>query len=450
MKATLVLLGISLSLLPATMIYANPQAKIKVACIGDSITFGAGIKDRNKNSYPVQLQRMLGKKWEVKNFGHSARTLLKKGDYPYWKSPELKKALAFKPNMVVIKLGTNDTKPQNWKHKADFVTDYIALINEFKKLPSRPKIWICYPVPVYQDKWGINEKTVKEEIIPAINEIATKTGVNIINLYNPLSRKEKLFPDKIHPNAKGARLMAREIALVLSTVEFDKQEFKASDGKTLLYRIYTPEKMDKNKKYPLLIFFHGAGERGNDNTKQLVHGAKNLLSYSQNKNDPIIIIAPQCPRGKQWVNTPWGNDSHTMPKNPSAPMKQTMELMQKTTTKLPVDKQRIYVTGLSMGGFGTWDIIQRMPDTFAAAYPICGGGDTQEAKKLKNLPIWVFHGGNDTVVKTKRSRDMVAAIKDAGGNPKYTEYEGVGHGSWGRAYSDQNALKWFFSQKKKK
>lgn len=450
MKSNMILLGICLSLMLGNVVNADDNAKLKVACVGDSITFGFGIKDRAKDSYPAQLQKMLGNKWEVKNFGHSARTLLKKGDHPYWKSPEFKKALAFNPNMVVIMLGTNDTKPQNWKHKAEFIADYIALIDEFKNLPSKPKVWICYPVPVYQTKCGINEKTVKGEVMPAINDIAKKTGANIINLHKQLSNKEKLFPDKIHPNPQGAKVMAKVIAKELSVHEFDKKEFKASDGKTLLYRMYTPKNMDKNKKYPLVMFFHGAGERGNDNTKQLVHGVKNLLTYAQNNKEPVIIIAPQCPSGKQWVNTPWGALSHTMPEKPSEPMKQAIELLQNIITELPVDKQRVYVTGLSMGGFGTWDIIQRMPDAFAAAIPVCGGGDTKEAAKLKNLPIWVFHGDKDTVVKTKRSRDMVAAIKAAGGNPKYTEYKGVGHGCWGKAYTDQDALKWFFSQKKTK
>jgi predicted peptidase len=205
--------------------------------------------------------------------------------------------------------------------------------------------------------------------------------------------------------------------------------------------------MDSTKTYPLVLFLHGAGERGSDNEKQLVHGAKKLLTYSQQNHLPVIIVAPQCPSGQQWVNVPWGDDAHTMPAAPSDAMRLTIELLEELKGKLPVDTSRISVTGLSMGGFGTWDIIQRMPTSFSAAMPICGGGDTAMAAAIKDLPIWVFHGGADTTVKTQRSRDMVNAIKQFGGNVRYTEYEGVGHGSWGRAYANKEALKWLFETK---
>lgn len=220
-RAQFVLLGIALFLVGCAshnqyIDEATYPHKIKVACVGDSITFGAGIKDRQKNSYPTQLGNMLGKKWQVVNFGHSARTLLKKGDYPYWKSPQFKKALAFNPDIVIIKLGTNDTKPQNWKHSGEFVTDYTDMIEAFKKLPSHPKIWICYPVPAYPERWGIKDTVIKNEVIPKIDEIAKVTNVNIIKLYEPLSGKPQLFPDKIHPNAQGAKLMAQEIYQTLT------------------------------------------------------------------------------------------------------------------------------------------------------------------------------------------------------------------------------------------
>jgi len=228
---------------------------------------------------------------------------------------------------------------------------------------------------------------------------------------------------------------------------FEAKVFKSSHG-TLNYRMHIPEKMNANKKYPLVLLFHGAGERGDENRKQLSHGAKDILAYTQTSGNPAIIVVPQCPKDKQWVNTPWGLPSHTMPEEPSVPMKQTMELLNKTISDMPVDKSRVYVTGLSMGGFGTWDILQRQPDIFAAAMPICGGADTNLAATVKDIPIWVFHGGNDKVVKTKRDRDMVAALKKAGGSPKYTEYKGGGHNAWRRTYSDQEVLKWLLDQKK--
>ncbi|MGZ0709983.1 carboxylesterase family protein [Coraliomargarita sp. W4R53] len=237
-------------------------------------------------------------------------------------------------------------------------------------------------------------------------------------------------------------------SLLNANTSFEKKVYTSTDGKSLNYRIHLPKNIDTKKTYPLVLFLHGAGERGSDNTKQLKHGAKNILSYAQKNDMPVIIVAPQCPAGEQWVNTPWGADAHTMPEAPSASMQLTIELLKELQSTLPVDTTRIYATGLSMGGFGTWDVVQRRPETFAAAMPICGGGDTAMAQKIKNVPIWVFHGGADNVVKTKRSRDMVAALKKVEGNVKYTEYEGVGHGSWGKAYSDEAALKWLLGQQK--
>jgi lysophospholipase L1-like esterase len=193
--------------------YAEP---IRLACIGDSITFGYGIEDRETNSYPAQLGVMLGDRWDVKNFGLSRVTLLKKGDFPYWNQEEYKNALEFNPDVVVIKLGTNDTKPKNWKYKDEFVGDYIDLIEQFRELEAKPKIWICYPVPAYPERWGISDKVITEGIIPLIDEIADKTDVPIIDLYSALSDKAEMFPDLIHPNAEGAKLMAEAICHTLT------------------------------------------------------------------------------------------------------------------------------------------------------------------------------------------------------------------------------------------
>jgi len=229
--------------------------------------------------------------------------------------------------------------------------------------------------------------------------------------------------------------------------DFISKTYTSADGKTLNYRIHIPAKINSNKLCPLVLLLHGSGERGNDNTRQLIYGAKPLLAYSQKNNIPLIIVAPQCPKDESWVNTSWDADTHTMPKKTTVPIMLTIELMQKLIKTLPVDPKRIYVTGLSMGGFGTWDIIQRKPNMFAAAIPICGGGDTNMVSVIKNIPIWVFHGGSDGVVKTKRSQDMVAALKKVGSKVKYTEYDGVGHFSWKKTYSNDKVLEWFLSQK---
>ena len=227
---------------------------------------------------------------------------------------------------------------------------------------------------------------------------------------------------------------------------FAAQTYKPADANSINYRIHTPEGMDAKASYPLVLFLHGAGERGDDNSSQLLHGARAILAYSIKNNQPVIIVVPQCPPNQQWVDAPWGADSHTMSKDPAPPMRRVIELLNVTLAKLPVDKARVYVTGLSMGGFGTWDLIQRLPTRFAAAMPVCGGGDTQLAKAIKEVPIWAFHGGNDTIVMTQRSRAMIAALKEAGGKPSYTEYPGVDHNAWTQTYADDAVLKWLFDQ----
>ena len=187
------------------------SAPIRVACIGDSITFGHGIRDRNKNSFPAQLGTMLGKEYEVKNFGVNASTLLKKGNKPYWKLNQFKAAQADQPDIVIIKLGTNDTKPRNWIHKAEFEPDYIEMVKVFQSLESKPDVWVCYPVPIFPKRWGINDKAIKGEVIPLVDNVAKKTGAHVIDLYAPLAGKPELVPDKVHPNAAGAKVIAETI-----------------------------------------------------------------------------------------------------------------------------------------------------------------------------------------------------------------------------------------------
>jgi lysophospholipase L1-like esterase/pimeloyl-ACP methyl ester carboxylesterase len=188
---------------------------IRVACVGDSITFGATIKDRSNNSYPAQLGGMLGSGYVVRNFGVNGATLLKKGNKPYWKTKQFGPAHAFNPDVVVIKLGTNDSKPVNWQYKADYVSDYVALIESFRSLPSEPDIWICYPVPAYPGNFNITDKVMKEEVIPLIDEVAKRAQVERIDLYSALSHKAELFQDKVHPNAEGARIMAETISSII-------------------------------------------------------------------------------------------------------------------------------------------------------------------------------------------------------------------------------------------
>ena len=176
---------------------------VRVACIGNSITFGAGIRNRSRDSYPSVLARMLGDSYWVKNFGVSARTMLNKGDHPYMNEPAYKNALAFNPNIVVIKLGTNDSKSFNWKYKADFMKDAQNMINAFKGLPSQPKIYLCYPSKAYLTGDGINDDIISKEIIPMIKKLAKKNDLSVIDLHTAMDGMPELFPDRIHPNEKA-------------------------------------------------------------------------------------------------------------------------------------------------------------------------------------------------------------------------------------------------------
>lgn len=187
------------------------EAKIKVACIGDSITEGATIRD-GKYFYPSQLQELLPDDYEVKNFGASGHTLLSDGDYPYIKNPKYSQALEFKPDIVVIKLGTNDSKPQNMRHFKNFERDLNAMVESFKKLESKPKIFLALPAFAARQAWGINEADIFLRIIPAIKNVAKKQGLEIIDLHSILFNKPEFFNDGIHPNNYGARVIAKQVA----------------------------------------------------------------------------------------------------------------------------------------------------------------------------------------------------------------------------------------------
>ena len=204
--------SILLTLLSVSLFSVNSFSDtIRIACVGDSITYGAGIKDRKNMNYPVQLGKLLGPKYEVKNFGNSGSTMLKKGDKPFWKQREYKASLDFNPNIVVIKLGTNDTKPQNWKHGAEYSDDYKSMISAFAELSSKPKIYICLPVPVVKTRWGITDAIVNKDIIPALKKLSARTKCEIIDLNSPFKGKHQLIPDHVHPNGAGATIIAETV-----------------------------------------------------------------------------------------------------------------------------------------------------------------------------------------------------------------------------------------------
>ena len=194
--------------------YNEPK---RVACVGDSIVFGAGIDNPNQNSWPAVLGRWLGDGWNVHNFGLNGATMLQQGDLPYRKQPIFNRVMEFKPDVIVISLGGNDSKhptdevkdaPNNWQHADEYVGDYKEMIAAFRTLNPRVKLYVCIPLPAYPGQWGINDTTIREGIAPKVRQIAQETGATIIDLYSALSGKPELFPDTVHPNAAGARLVA--------------------------------------------------------------------------------------------------------------------------------------------------------------------------------------------------------------------------------------------------
>ncbi len=225
-------------------------------------------------------------------------------------------------------------------------------------------------------------------------------------------------------------------------------------GDTLPYRILFPVQFDPTKKYPVLFVLHGSGERGNDNVAQLKYGTDLFLRDTIRENYQAIIIFPQCPASSFWSNVKMTKDSATQKTKfvfttnepPTKAMTLLLGLVHEFLEKPYTNKHKMYVGGLSMGGMGTLEIIGREPNVFAAAFSICGGDNTLNAKKYaKKVPLWFFHGEKDSVVPYEHSESMVAAVKEAGGNPKYTLYPNDDHNSWNDAFAEPLLIPWLFS-----
>jgi lysophospholipase L1-like esterase len=204
---------------------------IKVACVGNSITAGYGLSNPSTESYPAQMQKMFdSKKWMIENFGVSARTMLKTGDLPYWNEPQYKDALALNPNIVIIKLGTNDSKRWIWnKHGSEYKTDYKEMIQSFRNLSSKPEIFICLAIPGENRGWDIYNSYIKDSLNPRIKEVAIENGVNLIDLYNVFSGNEKawLMGDSVHPNTAGCAVLAKAVKTMITA---EKPNIKQNDG----------------------------------------------------------------------------------------------------------------------------------------------------------------------------------------------------------------------------
>lgn len=228
--------------------------------------------------------------------------------------------------------------------------------------------------------------------------------------------------------------------------DFRAESFTASNGSILPYRLYVPE---GEGPFPLVLYLHGAGERGTENQRQL-GPIFHIFDSPESPAYGAIVVAPQCPEGAQWVNTPWNEGNYTLSAvAQSAQNQAVMELLAELQHLFPVDESRIYVTGYSMGGFGSWDLLARHPQTFAAGLPICGGGPIDAVKNVVSIPLRTFHGSVDPDVPVTGTRALAKAI--TAHNPAdflYTEWEGKGHPIWDDVYTNTEIINWLFTQHK--
>ncbi|MCX2679297.1 prolyl oligopeptidase family serine peptidase [Galbibacter sp. EGI 63066] len=235
---------------------------------------------------------------------------------------------------------------------------------------------------------------------------------------------------------------------------YQEKEFVVNKD-TLKYRIMYPKGFSEDKQYPLVLFLHGAGERGSDNASQLIHGSSLFASEENRKNFPSVVIFPQCPKESYWANVTVDRNIHPyeikFPAQipPSKPLSLVMQLMDQFVEESYVKKEQLYVGGLSMGGMGTFELLYRKPEMFAAAFAICGGGNTETVKKYAGkTALWVFHGAKDDIVDPQLSINMVSAYLKAGGTPNFTLYEEANHNSWDAALAEPELLPWLFSKTK--
>jgi poly(3-hydroxybutyrate) depolymerase len=253
------------------------------------------------------------------------------------------------------------------------------------------------------------------------------------------------------------------------------------NGTTIPYRLFVPEKYDPTQKYPLVLALHGAGERGNDNEAHIkVHRLATAWGDTINQRHyPCFVVAPQCPTDQRWVDNDWAKGFYRVDQIPiSNEMQTVVNLLDSLQREFSIDTLRLYVTGLSMGGYGTWDLIARFPKQFAAAIPMSGGGDSTKVKLFAHLPIWNFHGEADNTVPPTGSRQMITALErigkmcifthynfktklnqimpdsvlrkyiNQGANLLHTEYKGAGHVMWEQSYNNPRLIDWVFGQKK--
>lgn len=240
---------------------------------------------------------------------------------------------------------------------------------------------------------------------------------------------------------------------VAGQTAYEKKVFVAPSGDSLQYRLLRPEVEKTGKKYPLVLFLHGAGERGSDNEKQLMHGGQMFLNPVNREKHPAFVVMPQCPEDGYWAYA--SRPASFVPAEMPVGLEVTsifrfVKALLDTYIAMPqVDKNRVYIIGLSMGGMGTYDMVIRYPEVFAAAIPICGTVNPQRLIAAKDVSFRIFHGDVDAIVPVEGSREAYKALKACGATVDYIEFPGCNHGSWTPAFNLPDFMDWLFSQKKK-
>jgi predicted peptidase len=224
---------------------------------------------------------------------------------------------------------------------------------------------------------------------------------------------------------------------------FVAREYQSGSGVKLPYRLYIPSSAKSNQALPLILYLHGSGGAGTDNLKQIsggnAPGTHVWMELSAQQRHPAFVLAPQIPEGSRW---------HSSSNEPLPHVAALLELLVELRSELPIDSNRIYVVGQSLGGFGVWDLIARYPEIFAAAVPLCGGGDTQRILSARHVAVWAFHGAQDATIPVSRSREMVAALRTVNPSVRYTEYPDARHAVWTRAFAERELPEWMFSQRR--
>lgn len=235
-------------------------------------------------------------------------------------------------------------------------------------------------------------------------------------------------------------MLAFLLAATLAS-SFSESKFVSRTGHSMPYVLFVPPTYDGKTPLPLVLWLHGGASRGSD-PKQILaygdqHGPLFFARADNQRSHPAFVLAPQCPRDHFWA----------VPDAETREMKLVLELLEDVRRRYRIDERRLYVAGMSMGGYGTWDLITRHPTLFAAAIPICGGGDPSRAARIRT-PLWAFHGAEDELVRVEESREMIEALRAAGRRPRYTEYPDVGHNAWARAFQEPELLQWIFKQRR--